>query len=430
MNNTPEPSDAPAFGRFGLTPLEWSILKTVADGHTVLPRRLLAVGSFLSGHQSTNEKSAAVEAFEAVGDLLHRGILRTISPTERLAIEGTLRERKVIGPVAGLPRIGALDFTDQGVQLWRYICESNPVDPTPGGGVFSTSKTQRAALYCCDPAFESLQSPQDWERVGERVEVGPWRAEPWRRLESGFCSEWVRTDSSSRKEILPHEITFSDEIRGIWSKYPGMTMTQLFSSSWFSTEELPLFEFILRSHGTTKEEWETLRRFETRLRSPGEYSLVYSLPKEYGQGPTACIDHGWIVRVDSTFREWSFAHIASDSALAPLRHRYAFSDGTLALTSEGFEKLSNISADIYGPLWQQSIQLQYSLRWSGEIHAESEAGDDAQIQGWLRVRGTLVREEREPIGRWCDKWWREYPSGIKATVEIDNVSTGFHHTSQ
>lgn len=248
-----------------------------------------------------------------------------------------------------------------------------------------------------DPSARCLVEPHP---------IGPWRAEWWRCFPSGFRSEWQETYDHAEWMPGHNFIGFSDRIRveGQWFS----------RQSPLADQQLPLLEFALTQRGLSHDAWKVLRSFESST-----ITIPQNYLRENPQGVAECVSQGWIVPVDERFRDELERELNAALAVLPLRHVYRCEEGNWAITPAGIERLAEVSRDLFGPLWEDCVCVEQGLGGTALMYCETQRGIEDQLEEWEYLGIRVASHTIEAIGPWCTTWRKEFPSGFKATVEID-----------
>jgi hypothetical protein len=416
-NNTTSPKVLQLLKDFDLTPVESAVLGFLHYVDQLPHGRFFAhvpwevYGMTESDVWPTGDH--AVENFKAVRSLYDRGLIRTMTPEDRADILSDLRERGVEGPVYEFSEVGDVDLTPTGARLLSELQNRlarirgygrNDVDFAYGGMI-----RQRVAYFTRYREFQegwSLRRDPCARCLVEPYEIGPWRAEWWRRFPCGFRSEWLFAYDHLCSHPGCHQVGFDDGVRvqGEWCS----------RQSPLSDEQQPLLGFALAERGISGEAWEVLGHFERSTSSVSQRLL-----RDHSQGVAECATAGWIAPVDRRFREELERELNADSALLPLGHGYQCEEGDWAITPAGIERLAEVSRDLFGPLWEDCIRLEQDLGGTALIYCETQRGIENQLEEWEYDRVRVVSHTIEKIGPWCTNWRKVFPSGYKATVEID-----------
>ena len=179
-------------------------------------------------------------------------------------------------------------------------------------------------------------------------------------------------------------------------------------------KQQPLLEYALAERGLSSDAWQLLRQFESSTSSVPQRYL-----RENQQGVAECKAAGWIVPVDGRIRDELERELSEDSALLPLRTAYQCEVGDWAITPAGIERLAEVSRDLFGPLWEDCIRVEQDLGGTALLYCVTPRGLENQLQEWEYDGVRVVSHTIERIGPWCATWREEFPSGYKATVEIN-----------
>jgi hypothetical protein len=125
----------------------------------------------------------------ALDSLLAKGDLQVIDEESLRAIEVELTRDPALGPAAGLPRIGDVDFTLRAAQ---YRDSIRPVSYFQRSGVWAWDRTDRHRSFLCRTEEPLLEWTSEGRfTASEPYRVGAWRGRWWRKFPDGFCMDVV-----------------------------------------------------------------------------------------------------------------------------------------------------------------------------------------------------------------------------------------------
>ncbi|MDB2686671.1 hypothetical protein N9Y42_05625 [Mariniblastus sp.] len=141
--------------------------------------------SVVGDHVSEDQAQESLDAF------LDQGLLQVVTEELREDLRASLCGDACHGPVLGFPRIGGVDFTREGADLYldemqtKRICggRASIIVDRHTEYLFATFKAAQRALSLCD---QLKMIP-----VSGPVEYGPWQPVPWLQLEKGYLIEVV-----------------------------------------------------------------------------------------------------------------------------------------------------------------------------------------------------------------------------------------------
>ncbi|MHC5538638.1 hypothetical protein ACYOEI_10485 [Singulisphaera rosea] len=450
------------FAEFGVTPPEASLLHVACYGIDAPPDdvhgpvdeptwggidRWASLDVYSIGGKSTRAQCRA-----ALTACLNKGWLQVIDEPALAKIVDELRERRVLGPIYGLPPVGAVAFTDAGAALWQQIAEprrgDSPRTPSSGSGIVRAKSTRYLPTRAKAVAeIESARNNPDVISVTGPFPTGPWRAQWWRRFPEGY-----------RIEIEEHNST---EKLGIESE------SCYFASS--PPEEDPQrLQYILDCHNVTFTEWILLQAMEDGPRSlhavkrrglrecllgfGGTISNQMCILGPDGtiseeavrNGLDACLRHGWLRALDQHVLDEIHHLLRNDPALlalpktAELRpegscvledpdHPGHFVSslaspesrwGEIEFSPTGAALYRMISAEWLGPDLEEGFLATKRYSWEEHHFCESEEGFRRNIQEHIANGLTIEATRIVPIGPWCIHWWDRYPSGYRLELEI------------
>ncbi len=143
-----------------------------------------AAHEWYSGGRAT---TADCEA--ALAECLARGWLQVIDEAALAAILDDVRAAGLIGPLHDLPDLGDVDFTPVGAAIWLSECE--PHDPNSPPFDYPIVVRAKSSHYFRTKAaaLATINEMQGWDGFGSisgPFEIGPWRAQWWRRFLDGY----------------------------------------------------------------------------------------------------------------------------------------------------------------------------------------------------------------------------------------------------
>lgn len=450
------------FAEFGVTPPEASLLHVVHYGIDAPPDdvhrpddeptwgaidRWAAHKAYSLGGKSTRAQCRA-----ALTNCLNKGWLRIIDEPALAKIVDELRERRILGPIYGLPSVGAVDFTDAGAALWQRIGErlqsDSPRIPSSSRGIVRAKSTRYLPTRAKAVAeIEMARNDPDVISVSGPYPTGPWRAQWWRRFPQGYRIEIEEHDSAGNLGIDGESCYFA-------SSPPE--------------EDPQRLQHILDCHNVTFAEWVVLQSMEggpRHLRVTKKFGLRECLlgfggtisdrmcilgpdgtisEETVRSGLDACLRHGWLKALDQHALDEIHRLLRNDPALlavpktAELRpaglcylegpdhpgHMVpspALPEsrwGEIEFSPTGAALYRMISAEWLGPDWEDGFLATKRYSWEEHHFCESEEGFHQEIQEHIANGFTIEASRLEPIGPWCIRWWDRFPSGYRLELEI------------
>jgi hypothetical protein len=169
-----------------LTPAESALFYATHFG-TWPASRLPATAA---GELYNRGRATTADCEAALADCLARGWFQVIDEAALATITNDLRAAGLIGPIYGLPELGDADFTPVGAAIWL----SGNGSPDPSERTFAYQiqieahgksshyfSTKAAALA----TINEIQG-YDVGSISGPFEIGPWRAQWWRRFLDGY----------------------------------------------------------------------------------------------------------------------------------------------------------------------------------------------------------------------------------------------------
>ena len=132
-----------------------------------------------------------VECVDAMDQLCGCGLTQIVTRDALKQIVGYLSQYNGVGPTAGLPLVGELDFTLEGADLWRTILNFKSDDFKKDHYWYSSGAfiyRRNATILIGYDLLEVLHEVKCCEFISvapyERIET--WRTQWWREIPSGY----------------------------------------------------------------------------------------------------------------------------------------------------------------------------------------------------------------------------------------------------
>jgi hypothetical protein len=173
----------------GMTRAESALFTAIYYGYTVPPAELPQV-AVMEDYWEDGSRVTEDECRAALTDCLARGWLQVIDAETLAGIVEELKQGRVLGPIYGLPCVGAVDFTHAGAKLSRKEDDAHQTGNQPPPYYEDTvyekfsqfSRSERAALAAIE---EVRRWDENVTTTGPSL-TGPWRVQWWRRFAAGF----------------------------------------------------------------------------------------------------------------------------------------------------------------------------------------------------------------------------------------------------
>ena len=395
--------NAAKLATLGITPAEASLFHVIQYGLTIAADDLCyraAHEDYAVGGPITEELTQA-----ALAGCFAKGWLQVIDEAALGRIQEELRRDGVLGPIFGYPSIGGVDFTHAGAeQLFRiveHLWNGGRAKSSPYGDVVH----EKSSYYFPSEAKAIIERDL-WKEcknvvvVSEPVQIGPWRANWWRRFSMGY-----RIDVEQRMQWQAHN---ADSQGSVYFHWRDLHFNREIASA------------VLHQHDMDSNEWFVLaeqdgrhyRVFEGASENLNN-SDDATLEAEWARGVEACLSKGWLRHLD----EQAIAEIAtlldSDSAITPVRPTPEQYRDTYAFTNAGAELYRKVSAEIFGPKWEDHLEVEVTYYWEEHRYCATEAGLATFDECYHRAVETPQTTRTVPIGPWCIHWWERFPSGYR-----------------
>ena len=206
--------EASVLDALGVASAEASLFHVIHYGITVQPDDLpkwAAHENYSIGVQCTAEDCQA-----ALISCLRKDWLQVINESTLIKIADELREGKILGPVYGFPATGEVDFTTTGAELWHKIndrCFARRNSFAYHDIVHEKSACYFVSHHAAVAELETINTQDAVVAVSGPHQVGPWRAQWWRRFFEGF-----RLDIEERRKWQGHSSGFAESCHFTFSQ--------------------------------------------------------------------------------------------------------------------------------------------------------------------------------------------------------------------
>jgi hypothetical protein len=394
----------------GVTPSEAALFTAIHYGITISPSDLpsAAAGEFYSGGLATEEECRA-----ALAACLARGWLQVIDEPALARITDELREGRFIGPIYGLPPMGAVDFSCAGAELWQRLCGRR--DPTPPPFAFTdvvhskSTRYFRTRIAALREVEEASKEDGDVTVVGPSP-IGPWRAQWWRRFPEGY-----RIDIEARMQ---------------WQGRGGGGGASCVMCRPREKSNPQRLQHVLACHNVALAEWLILTAMELdwnrsashlprwAAESAAEQLAVTASEDECRAGLEACLRYGWLRIVDQHAVGEVQALLQQDPTFLSIPIRVARRRGEIDFTRSGATLYRMIGAEWLGPDWEDDLSVWNDYHREEHRYCETEEGLRGIVPEYA-ARGEIVRASKlVPLGPWCVSWWERFPVGYRLELKI------------
>lgn len=347
----------------------------------------------------------------ALADAIAKGWLQILDEPALNRLAAELRDQGSLGPIyGGLPDAGSVDFTPTGAKLWfAYWTTRHPNwPPSPYiEVVYEKTVYFHRTAAAASAKLKQLNDDDAVATIRGPVPIGPWRAQWWRRFDSGY-----------RTEV---------EVRRQWQGICGGGQNACDLGELRCVADVDRLRDLLDRHNVTLGEWFALRTLDERWPpkriSASEISLMRSrlnLPlseNDCRKGARSCVEHGWLRRFDEPAQLEIDALLRQDPTINPLRSSSNSVDD-LEFTPVGAALYRMITAEWLGADWEDGLVVTRDLCWEEHHYCTSRSVVEAILQEYIE-RDACIRASRiVPIGPWCVYWWEHFESGFRLEIEL------------
>jgi hypothetical protein len=355
------------------------------------------------------------ECQDALADCLAKGWLQIIDEQTLVQINDQLRQEHYVGPIYGMPRVGDVDFSSVGAELWQALyrrCFPGAELPFAFTDVVfcKTShffRTRAAALKWIE---ETREWDVDMAIVGPTL-IGPWRAQWWRRFPEGY-----RIDVEERRQ---------------WQgRSCGEGQGCVMPLARFEAGNPQRLQQVLNCHNVSFPEWLLLAAMEQswpreaasllcRLAADSAKKLFGSTAsaKACRTGLVACLQHGWLRRMDQQAVEEVQALLHKEPALMPVANEPA-NQGEIDFTPAGALLYRMIAAEWLGADWEDGLDVWKETFREEHRYCEVEEGLRDILEEYAGCGEVVLSSRIVPIGPWCVYWWEQFPAGYRLEQQI------------
>lgn len=374
-------------------------------------------------------RATAADGEAALAECLARGWLQVIDEAALAAISQDVRAAGLIGPIYGLPKLGDVDFTPVGAAIW--LSGRGPRDPRELP--FQIVVRAKSSHYCRTKAaaLATINELQEWDNVdsiGGLFEIGPWRAQWWRRFLAGYridC-EWHGHG---------HDVTLVNSV-GV-SSVPRFPQAQA---------ELQRLRHVLDRDNVTLAQWLLLATMDTCVvtytshfpRNVAEFAGgwfgVTVSEEECRTGLRECLRLGWLSSAEldpadparQTVARETLDRIAevkallqTEPAVMPIALTWALR--SLHFTPSGAARYRGLAAEWLGPAWEDEVTVSQQSYREEHHYCETEEGVQAALQKYACRQEEVLASKVVPIGPWCVQWWKRFPRGYRVELQVGSL---------
>jgi hypothetical protein len=239
--------------------------------------------------------------------------------------------------------------------------------------------------------------------ITEPQQTGPWRAPWWQRFDEGY-----RVEIEQRTQW---EGRYREGCRGYL--YFGPTTRPV---------DVAHAKNVLKRHGLPLVAWLVMANVsgEHDERSLAHFAAEYAtrLGEELSErscraAVMVCKDVGWLRDGSEQVSAEIENLLRADGAIMPVPFDPVNHQFGIDFTVEGAELYRKLSAEILGPDWEDTIDVEEVLFLEVHYYCAREAAI-AAANAECEERGDVPISSRTvPIGPWCVYWWERFSSGYR-----------------
>jgi len=400
----------------GITRAESALFTAIYYGCTVPPAELPRV-AVMEDYWEDGSRVTEDECRAALTDCLARGWLQVIDAETLAGIVEELKQGRVLGPIYGLPCVGAVDFTHAGAKLSCKEDDAHRTGNQPPPYYEDTvyekfsqfSRSERAALAAIE---EVRRWDENVTTTGPSL-TGPWRVQWWRRFAAGF-----QVDFEQKRQ---------------WQGRGGGSLGQ-YCNLYFGPGKPDLggLQHVLDCHNVTFAEWLLLFAMEGgkvhRTLSPllanvaDDYSRRFGVETSEEQCRIAmetCLHNDWLRIIDQDALDEINTLLQSDPVLMPVPQVIHGAIGDLDFTPAGAVLYKMIMAQWRGPDWEDHLQVEKKTYQEQHYYCEDYYGFGGVLLGMVSGNQRIRVRRIGCIGPWCVKWWERYGCGFRLELEVE-----------
>jgi len=186
--------------KLGISHPEWAILDCASASPKPMSGVAAIAASWSEGDpRGTLSRSQCQEGLEGS---LRKGLVRLVNEQVLSEILAFLRAHPAVGPIYGLPRVGDVDVTSQGVSILRALDVAGSGYQRAEDACYERETRVEKEIYCptaqlASGTYEVLKTTPGIVAVDEPVVIGPWRVSWWQRFETGYVIKTISEDPTS-----------------------------------------------------------------------------------------------------------------------------------------------------------------------------------------------------------------------------------------
>jgi hypothetical protein len=399
----------------GVTPAEEALFTVLYYGMTMEPASLpaRAMLELYGNADPISEDDCRV----ALTNCLAKGQLQIVDEAFLETITAELREGGVLGPIYWMPKVGCVDFTPEGAELWQVLCNrqksnqkpSKPYFPHYTDAVHIKSSRYFRTRSVAIAAIEESKGDEG-ATVSGPFPIGPWRVQWWRRFPEGY--------------------RINIEERMHWQgRCGGISESSFLSRSPRTHDPNPLLVILDRHHLSFAEwlflsamEWDYYRSYSQDLprrmveKANEEFDLTIS-EEECQRGMENCLRFELLRIVNQGAVDEVDTLLQNDPTCLAVPKLVKSTPGQIDFTPAGACLYRMIANEWLGPNWEDKLYV--SNQFYSEVHYYSEAEEGFEHIFQFEIKKEDIRTMRiVPLGPWCVSWWKRFPSGYRLELEI------------
>ncbi len=409
--------NAAKLASLGITPAEASLFNVIHYGVTVSADNLCyraAHGDYAVGGPSTEDLTQA-----ALADCFAKGWLQVVDAATLSRIQEELRREGILGPIYGYPSIGGVDFTHAGAEQWYRIVELLWDGGSAKPYRYPDVVHEKSSHYFRSES-KAIIGHDLWKHrenvvaVSEPIQIGPWRANWWRRFAMGY-----RIDVEMRMQWQGQIANREGSVYFNWRDLP------------FNSE---IAADVLNRHSLECNEWLVLAeqdgkhyRIVEDAAEDSDNSDGATRDAEWSRGMEACLRKGWLRRLNEQAIAEIDTLLNSDAAVTPVLPNLKRHWRHIAFTNEGAKLYRMVSAQIFGQEWEDHLDVSVTYYSEEHRYCATEAGLISSDKHSPRTNETPQTTRTVPIGPWCVNWWQRFPSGYRMELTFGDKERPLQH---
>jgi hypothetical protein len=394
----------------GITRAESALFTAIYYGCTVPPAELPRV-AVMEDYWEDGSTVTEDECGAALTACLAKGWLQIIDAQTLARIVEELQQGRVLGPIYGLPAVGAVDFTAAGAALFRKEFNANRSGNEPPPYYEDTVEEKFSQFFRSERA--ALSAIEEIRRWDEKVFItGPSLTGPW-RFAAGF-----QVDFEQRRQ---------------WQARAGGSLGQYCNLCFGPGEpDLGRLQHVLDCHNVSFAEWLLLFAMEGGKHHQTLSQLLANVADDCGRkfgveiseeqcriAMEACLHNGWLRIIDQDALDEIDTLLQSDSVLMPVPQVIHGATGDLDFTPPGALLYKVIMAQWRGPDWEDLVHVEKQTYQEQHYYCQHYYGFGGVFLGMVSGNQRIRVRRIGCIGPWCVKWWERYGCGFRLELEVE-----------